>query len=57
MGTSTYNFRLGMLLMTETEIDELLNKKMKANIPIEQIHPLEYLLKNAEYSDDFLLDL
>lgn len=57
MGTDTYNFRLGLLLLTEIEISEMLNKRIGQDIPIEQIHPLEYLLKNADYNDDFLLDL
>lgn len=57
MGSNVYNARLGLLLLTETEIAKLIKEKTNENIPTEKIHVLEYLLKSAEVSDTFLLEL
>ena len=48
IGMNEYNKRLGLLLLSEVEIQKILKEKLKAEIPLEQIKPLEYLLMNAE---------
>lgn len=56
MGIDEYYEQLGLLLLTDFEIQEILEKKgVKKNI--EELEPLTYLLQNAEVSDKFLLDL
>ena len=57
IGMNEYNKRLGLLLLSEVEIQKILKEKLKAEIPLEQIKPLEYLLMNAEQSDIFSLEL
>lgn len=57
MGTSKYNGYLGILLMTETEIQEGIKEKTGQEVPIEEIQPLQYLLQSADHNDTFLLEL
>lgn len=56
MGIKKYRNYLGTLLLTETEIKELMEKKIGAEID-EEINPLVYLLQSAEYNDSFFLEL
>lgn len=44
MGVTKYNGQLGILLLTETEISEIIKTKTGKEIPIEEINPLEYLI-------------
>lgn len=57
MGTTEYNTRLGILLLTEVEIANLIKEKTGEDIPPDQIHPLSYLLASSEVDDTFLLEL
>ena len=57
MGRDKYNRKLGMLLLTETDICQIIKEKTGEDVPIETIHPLEYLLQSASLNDTFLLDL
>lgn len=57
MGNTKYNSYLGLLILDENEIAEGIKEKTGEEVPIEQIHPLEYLLQSAESNDMFLLDL
>lgn len=57
MGTSLYNGRLGLLLLTETEIINIIKEKTGEEVPIEGIHPLEYLIQSAAQDDKFFLEL
>ncbi len=55
--TIQFSGRLGILLLTETEISDLIKKKTGKEIPIDQIRVLDHLLQSAEHDDNFLLDL
>lgn len=57
MGQMKYNKMLGLLLLTEVEIQNLIKEKIKEEIPIEQIYPLTFLLQSAEQNDGFFLEL
>lgn len=57
MGLSKYNGYLGILLMTETEIQSGIKEKTGQEVPIEEIQPLKYLLQSAAHDDMFLLEL
>ena len=57
MGSVKYNGSLGILLLTEVEIAKLIKEKTNEDVPIEDIHPLTYLLQSARYDDTFLLEL
>lgn len=57
MGTNIYNSRLGLLLLTEVDIARIIKEKTGQEVQIETIHPLSYLLQNAEHDDMFLLEL
>jgi hypothetical protein len=57
MGTGLYNGRLGLLLLTEVDIVNLIKEKTGDDIPIEDIHPLQYLIQSAAMDDTFLLEL
>ena len=57
MGTITYNGKLGLLLLTEVDIVNIIKEKTGEEIPIEDIHPLEYLIQSAALDDMFLLEL
>lgn len=57
MGYLEYSRRLGTLLLTEIDIQKIIKEKTKEDVPIEEIHPLEYLLSCSEQSDIFSLDL
>jgi len=56
MGTSIYNRRLGLLLLTEDDIANIIKEKTGSDVT-EAINPLEYLLQSAAYDDMFLLEL
>ena len=57
MGTSKFNSYLSLLLLTETDIVELIKEKTGEEIPIEEVQPLKYLLQSAAQNDTFLLEL
>lgn len=57
IGTMRYKQLLGILLLDEVEIANLIKEKTGESIPLEQIQPLSYLLQNAENSDYFSLEL
>ena len=57
MGTLEYNCRLGLLLLTETDIYNLIKEKTGKEPEIEKIYPLQYLLQSTEIDDMFLLEL
>lgn len=57
MGTNKYNTKLGVLLLTESDIAKLIKDKTGDDVDVESIHPLSYLLQNAEYNDMFFLEL
>ena len=57
MGSDIYSTRLNLLLLTEENITEILEKK---NIKVDEntdLSPLSYLMKNAAVSDAFFLEL
>lgn len=56
MGTTLYNRRLGLLLLTEDDIANIIKEKTGSDVT-EAINPLEYLLQSAAYDDMFLLEL
>ena len=57
MGSHNYHSKLALLLLTETDIASIIKEKTGQEVPIETIHPLEYLLSSAQYDDRFLLEL
>lgn len=57
MGISTYQQRLGILLLTEVEIAEIIKEKSKQELPPEEIEPLTYLIQSADKNDTFFLEL
>lgn len=57
MGESKYRNILGTLLLDEVGIAELLKKKIKQNVPLEEIQPLKYLLQSADQDETFSLEL
>lgn len=57
MGVNNYNGKLGLLLLTETQIVAIIKEKTGKEVPIEEIEPLSYLLMSAEQDDTFLLEL
>jgi hypothetical protein len=57
MGSDIYSTRLNLLLLTEENITEILEKK---NVKVDEntdLSPLSYLMKNAAVSDAFFLEL
>lgn len=57
MSSSTYNSYLGLLLLTEVDIVNIIKEKTGEEIPIEQVEVLSYLLQSATANDTFLLEL
>ena len=57
MGTTIYNSRLGLLLLTETDIAKIVKDKTGQEPKIEDIYPLSYLIQSAAHDDMFLLEL
>lgn len=57
MGSYNYHQKVALLLLTETDILGIIKEKTGKEVPIEDIHPLEYLLQSAVYDDRFLLEL
>lgn len=55
--TAQFSGRLAYLLMTETEIANIIKEKSGKDVPPEEIHPLEFLLQQANQDDSFLLEL
>jgi len=47
MGSDTYSVRLNMLLLTEANVSELMEKKGVTITEDTDIRPLSYLLKSA----------
>lgn len=52
-----FSGRLGLLLLTETEIANLIKEKSGEEIQIENINIFQFLLQSAEKDDNFLLEL
>lgn len=57
IGMNTYNGQLGLLLLTEVQIADLIKEKTGKAMSIDQIEPLTYLLMSVEQNDKFLLEL
>ncbi len=57
MGSNLYYGRLGLLLLNEVEIVNTIKEKTGEDIPIEDVHPLSYLIQSAAANDNFLLEL
>ncbi len=57
MGELTYNSKLGLLLLNETQIIDIIKEKTGEELSVDQVNPLLYLLASTEYNDGFLLDL
>ena len=55
--STAFSGRLGILLLTEAEISDLIKQKSGKDVPPEEIHVFEFLLQSAEHDDHFLLDL
>lgn len=57
MGSLKYSSRLGMLLLTKDSIFKIAEEKQADTEAIKDMSPLAYLLKSAEASDTFFLEL
>ena len=57
MGSTTYDKYLGLLLLTTPQIEQLLIEKKEDPAKNGDLHPLCYLLRNANASDTFSLEL
>lgn len=57
MGRDTYSKRLGLLLLTDNDIEKTVKEKGQDYDQIASLSPLAYLLKSADISDIFLLEL
>ena len=57
MGVIEYNKRVGLLLLTEVEIQKIIKEKSGVEVSIEDIKPLNYLLASANSNDTFFLEL
>ena len=55
--TIQFSGRLGILLLTETEVINLIKEKTGKEISGEDVHVLEFLLQSAEHDNGFLLEL
>lgn len=55
--TAKFSGRLGILLLTEAEIADMIKKKTGKAVQPEEIEVFEFLLQSAEHDDSFLLDL
>ena len=57
IGYSKYTGMLGLLLLTEQQIADIVKEKTGQNLSVEQVNPLVYLLLSTEQNDSFLFDL
>ena len=57
MGITSYSGKLGILLLSEADISELIKTKTGKEIPINEINPLQYLIQSTENDETFLLEL
>lgn len=57
MGSTTYDKYLGLLLLTTPQIEQILIEKKEDPTKFGDLHPLCYLLRNANASDTFSLEL
>ena len=57
IGYSKYIGYLGLLLLDEIKIADIVKEKTGQELSVEQINPLTYLLMSAQQNDSFLLDL
>lgn len=57
IGFQKYNRKLGLLLLTEIEIQQIVKEKIKEEVPLEEIYPLNFLLQSANQNDGFFLEL
>lgn len=56
-GEISFSGRLGLLLLTEVDISNMGKERLGKEIPINEIHVLEFLLNNANKDDGFFLEL
>ena len=57
MGEHEYNKYVGLLLLDEVEISNIIKEKAKTDMPPEDIDVLTYLIMSAESNNTFLLEL
>ena len=57
LGSDEYSKRLNLLLLTESDVEKIITDKGMDPSKFGDLHPLIYLLRNAEISDMFLLEL
>lgn len=57
MGIIQYNSYIGLLLLTQQDIQNKIKEKTNKIIPLEEIDILSYLVASADMNDNFLLDL
>lgn len=57
IGYTRYVGNLGLLLLDENRISDIVKEKTGQQLLVEQINPLTYLLMSAQHNDSFLLDL
>lgn len=57
MGSNTYWKHLGLLLLTDSEIDKIITEKVGNDSSLKGITPLAYLLQSANVNDTFFLEL
>ncbi len=57
MGMGEYLRKIGLLLLSENDIFKLVKEKVGEEIPIEEIHVLQYLLQSADNDNAFYIQL
>lgn len=57
MGDFEYRTRLGLLLLTEVEIANIIKDKTKKDVEVDEIKILPYLLQSTTMDDNFLVEL
>ena len=57
MGRDIYEQNLGLLLLTQQDVERIIREKGSNPQDFGDTHPLTYLLKNADVNDMFLLEL
>lgn len=57
LGSDEYSKRLNLLLLTKSDVEKIITDKGMDPSKFDDLHPLIYLLRNAEISDMFLLEL
>lgn len=57
MGSDNYGRKLGLLLLSEQDIQKIIKEKIGDNKELQGIKPLEYLLQSANVNESFFLEL